>query len=183
MITTGALAGFKSWKRIASMRFAPLTGLFGTNSSGKTSILQWLLLLKQTAESSDRLQVLNLGDQRDLVELGTFQDIVHGHTQPGRLSWDMSWTLPEPLRVEDPEAQPGSVLFQDDKLSFSGEIHGEQGGRIKVSRMTYTFAGIRFHYRETGARGEYELTAEGGKDFHFVRPRGRPWPLAAPVKC
>ena len=34
------------------LQFAPLTGFFGANNSGKTSILQLLLLLKQTTESS-----------------------------------------------------------------------------------------------------------------------------------
>jgi recombinational DNA repair ATPase RecF len=46
MIESLSLERFKSWKKIDAMRLAPITGLFGTNSSGKTSILQWLLLLK-----------------------------------------------------------------------------------------------------------------------------------------
>ncbi len=67
------LENFKAWKK-ADMRLAPLTGLFGTNSSGKTSILQFLLMLKQTVESSDRALVLNLNG--NYVELGTFRDMV-----------------------------------------------------------------------------------------------------------
>ncbi len=31
---------FKSWKDTKSLPFAPITGLFGANSSGKTSLLQ-----------------------------------------------------------------------------------------------------------------------------------------------
>ncbi len=42
------------------MRLSRITGVFGTNSSGKTSLLQMLLLLKQTAASSDRAQPLEL---------------------------------------------------------------------------------------------------------------------------
>ena len=41
------------------MAFGSLTGFFGTNSSGKSSILQFLLMLKQTVESSDRSRVLH----------------------------------------------------------------------------------------------------------------------------
>ena len=67
------LENFKAWKK-ADMRLAPLTGLFGTNSSGKTSILQFLLMLKQTVESSDRALVLNLNG--NYVELGTFRDMI-----------------------------------------------------------------------------------------------------------
>ena len=59
MLTSLNLRNFKSWQCISDMRLAPITGLFGTNSSGKTSILQWLMMLKQTVESADRAQVLN----------------------------------------------------------------------------------------------------------------------------
>jgi predicted ATPase len=81
MITKMFLQNFKSWDRTGDLRLAPLTGLFGTNSSGKTSLLQLLLLLKQTAESADRTQVLNFGDDRSLVELGPFKDVLYK-------SWD-----------------------------------------------------------------------------------------------
>ena len=62
MLTSLSLKNFKSWELIPDMRLAPITGLFGPNSSGKTSILQWLLLLKQTVESTDRQQTFNFGD-------------------------------------------------------------------------------------------------------------------------
>ena len=65
MLTELSVQNFKSWGVIKKMRLAPVTGLFGRNSSGKSSILQVLMLLKQTAESSDRKQVLNFGGGGD----------------------------------------------------------------------------------------------------------------------
>ncbi|MYB65563.1 AAA family ATPase, partial [Candidatus Poribacteria bacterium] len=50
MITHIRMKNFKSWKDSSEVKLAPLTGFFGTNSSGKSSLLQMLLLLKQTAE-------------------------------------------------------------------------------------------------------------------------------------
>lgn len=79
MITQMGMQNFKSWLDTKNMRFAPMTGLFGSNSSGKTSILQLFLLLKQTAESPDRSHVLHTGDERSLVDLGTFQDLLFRH--------------------------------------------------------------------------------------------------------
>ena len=38
MIESLELDNFKSWRHVGPMRLAPLTGLFGTNSSGKTSL-------------------------------------------------------------------------------------------------------------------------------------------------
>ena len=64
MLKQLSLTNFKSWKSIEKMDLSPITGLFGTNSSGKTSVLQLLLMLKQTAESPDRSQALFFGDTR-----------------------------------------------------------------------------------------------------------------------
>lgn len=184
MLTQAALHNFKSWKRISDLRFAPITGLFGTNSSGKTSILQWLLMLKQTVESSDRLQVLNFGSDRDPVELGTFRDVVHGHVNPGQISWKLSWRLPKLLEIVDPAKGPDSVLFEGQDLAFSCDIHEENSRPIKVAKMTYDFAGQQFIYKaKEGKSGYYKLTSEGDSGFSFVRNQGRAWDLPAPVKC
>ena len=73
MLTKLRIKNFKAWKDSGELRMAPLTVLFGTNSAGKTSIPQLLLLLKQTAESPDRQRALHLGDGRTLVDVGTFE--------------------------------------------------------------------------------------------------------------
>jgi AAA ATPase domain/Protein of unknown function (DUF3696) len=80
---------------------APLTGIFGTNSSGKTAILQFLLMLKQTAESNDRQLILNLGNERTHVNLGTSYDIVYKHTFPEKINFSVSWNpqLLKSLRI------------------------------------------------------------------------------------
>jgi predicted ATPase len=91
MITQLQIQNFKSWRDTGPMRFAPLTGFFGANSSGKTSILQFLLLLKQTAESLDRTQVLHLGDERSYVNLGSYTDIIFNHQETNSLNFQLEW--------------------------------------------------------------------------------------------
>jgi len=49
-ITRLAVEGFKSISERQSIEIAPLTILAGANSSGKSSIIQPLLMLKQTLE-------------------------------------------------------------------------------------------------------------------------------------
>src|SRR5271154_3991140 len=49
-ITRIAVEGFKSISKKQSIEIAPLTILAGANSSGKSSIMQPLLMLKQTLE-------------------------------------------------------------------------------------------------------------------------------------
>ena len=64
MLTRLRLENFKSWKDTEDIPMKPITGLFGTNSSGKTSLLQALLLMKQTVDSSDRGVALEEGLHR-----------------------------------------------------------------------------------------------------------------------
>ncbi|HHJ06487.1 MAG TPA: hypothetical protein ENK24_03195, partial [Anaerolineae bacterium] len=92
MITQLHLKSFKSWRDTEAMRFASLTGFFGANSSGKTSILQFLMMMKQTTESLDRSRVLHTGGDRDsYVDLGTFYDLVHNHQLPGQITFALEW--------------------------------------------------------------------------------------------
>jgi AAA15 family ATPase/GTPase len=102
MITQLSVENFKSWKEAKNIRLAPITGLFGSNSSGKTSLLQLLLMLKQTTESPDRSQVLHLGDERSPVELGTYGDIVFDHKTDIPLRWEIAWTLKQDLENRRP---------------------------------------------------------------------------------
>ena len=53
MITKLRLENFKSWKDTGDIALKPITGFFGPNSSGKTSLFQALLLMKQSADSLD----------------------------------------------------------------------------------------------------------------------------------
>jgi len=183
MLSNLSLENFKSWKRIPKMRLAPITGMFGPNSSGKTSIIQLLLMLKQTVESPDRAQVLNFGDERSLVSLGAFRDIVYQHATPATLRWSLSWNLPKSLEVKDPE-EDDSVLFSGNKMEFSGQVSHDGTGRVTVTKIEYCFAGRHFLMsRKSGKEEAYELTAEPKGGFSFHRGRGRPWDLPAPVKC
>lgn len=181
MLTQLSVANFKSWKRIDQMRLAPITGLFGTNSSGKTSILQLLLMLKQTIESSDRAQVLEFGDEKSLTNLGSFRDVVYGHEKPGAMDFSLRWNLARSLVVKDPESKT-NTLFSTDQLAFSCDV-GENGAdRLAVSRMKYSLDDHQFTLERKGQTGgKYELSAEGDS-FRFVRTHGRAWDLPAPVK-
>jgi len=164
-----------------------MTGLFGSNSSGKTSILQLLLLLKQTAESPDRSQVLHTGDERSLVDLGTFQDLLFRHDLVLPLIWNLTWELPEVIRVQDP-ARRGTILFEGNNIAFEASVRWQSNsdqtkGRLGVEIMTYDFANHRFGMKlDPKGKSEYDLYHDG-PDFKFVRQQGRPWKLPPPSKC
>lgn len=77
MFTSLHLKQFKSWTDTGPITLAPVTLVLGTNSSGKSSLIQSLLLLKQTVESPDRTIHLNLGGDTstDLFNFGDFKSI------------------------------------------------------------------------------------------------------------
>ena len=96
MITHIRMKNFKSWKDSGEVKLAPLTGFFGTNSSGKSSLLQMLLLLKQTI---GRDKVLFFGDENSLVNLGNFREMIHGHKEDELFELEFGCKLPKPLTI------------------------------------------------------------------------------------
>lgn len=183
MIKAIRFQNFKSWQDTKTVRFAPVTGLFGTNSSGKTSLLQFLLMQKQTVESVDRSRVLYTGDDRSYVDLGTFYDLIHKHDIPGQIQFGISWDLPKPLRIINPEHR-SEILFRIQTMRFLAKIEGT-GDRIHVERFYYQFNnkykfGMQRHAEQTSAtKNDYELISEG---YELKRNRGRAWSLPTPVK-
>jgi predicted ATPase len=185
MITSISAQNFKSWKDTGEVRLAPITGLFGSNSSGKTSLLQLLLMLKQTTESPDRSQVLHLGDDRSLAELGVFSDIVTDHVRDAALKFGVRWTLPKQLLIPDPERK-GTPLFTGQELAFEAEVDENGSGRVSAKTFFYHFSDQKFGMKRKAKNNTYSLypeTASKGEKFHFTRTTGRPWELPAPVKC
>jgi hypothetical protein len=86
MFTRLRLVNFKAWRDTDDLALKPVTMLLGTNSSGKSSLIQALLLLKQTVQSPDRTVHLNLGgdEVNDLFNFGSFDDVLNQATASPR---------------------------------------------------------------------------------------------------
>lgn len=187
MLTRLSLTGFKSWEQTGDVRLGPVTGIFGANSSGKTSLLQALLLLKQTADSADRGQALHFGDKRSLVDLGDFKTLVFGHDAERRLGIALDWKQREEVRIADATGRSEATL-RSSELGFSAEIasaNGAHGPRsqVYVQRMQYRLGTAAFGMQPRAeSRDEYELFATR-EPFTLVREPGRVWPLPPPAKC
>lgn len=84
MIKKWILENFKSVSNRTTLEFAPLTVFAGANSSGKSTIIQSLLLTTQTIQSQvhSRPVVLN----GHIVRLGTFSDILSNLAQSSGIS-------------------------------------------------------------------------------------------------
>lgn len=176
---------FKSWKDTGQMRMASLTGLFGTNSSGKTGIIQLLLMLKQTVESADRKRVIHIGDKQTYVELGTFYDIIYQHKTRSELKFCLEWKLNEPLQIINPEGKQDQTLFSIHSLSLTANIKSNTdiiftkkfAYNFKYENKKYTFGMQR--KKNSKNKAEYELISNG---YSLKRSPDREWALPQPVK-
>ena len=103
MITEFRAQNFKSWKDTSELRFAPITGFFGANSSGKTSILQVLLMLKQTVDHSAKQwdEWISFGNESSLVNVGSFDDVIHQHNSNLNLGVSVSWKTTEEMKIDE----------------------------------------------------------------------------------
>jgi hypothetical protein len=181
VITSLSARNFKAWSDLPSLPLAPLTGLFGVNSAGKSSLIQILLLLKQTVESPDRAQVLHFGDDRSLVDLGTFSDIVHNHVEGASVEWSLSWDSAREIRVPDMD-RTGRTLMRGKELSFTASVRSNGSNRPTLERFTYRFEGSDFAMARDQGSGRYKPQVRS-EQIKLLRSVGRPHHLTTPVKC
>ncbi len=171
---------FKAWRSL-DLKLGKVTGLFGTNSSGKSSVLQFLLMLKQTKDATDRGLVLDFGGPNQLVNLGTYEAIVHRGDQTAEIDWTLDWDLPETLRVTDPMSRRRTDLFVGDSLQVSSSV-GVRGSHLSTRYVKYRFADAAFAIEPKGASSKnFDLTWEGPLALPLIRNPGRAWPLPGPV--
>jgi AAA15 family ATPase/GTPase len=91
MLREYQLENFKAFAGPETMPIRPITLIYGPNSSGKSSILQSLLLLKQTLEEADNSTLLL--PKGKLVDLGDYREFVHRHEASNQFSFKMFFTL------------------------------------------------------------------------------------------
>lgn len=82
-ITGLTLKNFKRFENLSNLKLAPLTILTGPNSSGKSTIIQSLVLLKQSLEIPTALDALAFND---LVQLGSGLRVLRSNTNLDKFS-------------------------------------------------------------------------------------------------
>jgi len=181
MLRELSIKNFKPWRDTGKIRLAPITVFFGGNSSGKTSILQFLLMLRQTAESPDRHRVFHPGDDNTQVKLGTFRDLIFGHDLSREIEFDLSWNLPASLTVTDPLT---SKVSEGDNIEFSAAVGSDtKGAQQYVRRLEYSLGqGLSVEMERLEAdeelNGYYQLRAE---NYDLVLTR-KAWLPPSPVR-
>jgi predicted ATPase len=187
MIKHFSLKNFKAWKETGDIRLAPITVFFGPNSSGKSSLMQALLLLKQTVDSPDRQSVLHLGDNKTAVDLGTLSDILYAHNDSRPLDIRIEWTLPKALSIQN---VLNKAKYKGDRLRFHAEIGAHPPSeRPVLERFEYGLqqglasqCGFRMQFETDNGKRKAPVYRLSSSEYEMKRTKGRGWPLPQPDK-
>lgn len=181
MILSIDVHNFKSWKHAEAIQFADITGFFGSNSSGKSSLLHLLILLKRTAESSDRGQLLEFRRPPDGIDFGSFSEVLHNHSLDSALRFSITYKMDKPLRLIDPSSNKPIPGIDNRVVTFSCAIRQVGDESLVLDEMLYESGSHTFGMQRDQTRRHYKLI-HSGPGFEFIRARGRPWDLTAPVR-
>lgn len=91
MLREYQIENFKAFAGPETMPIRPITLIYGPNSSGKSSILQSLLLLKQTLKEGD--DAVHLLPKGTFVDLGSYREFVHRHEVDKEFSFKALFTF------------------------------------------------------------------------------------------
>jgi predicted ATPase len=151
---------------------APITLFFGANSSGKSSIGQFLMMLKQTVASPDRKAVFNPGERNSAVQLGSYQDMVYQRNIENKISFEYEWKLNRPAVFTGIMSKK---MYTASRIRFYAQVAMEHGsdGMLCVESLNYHLISQSEPNVEIGMKREknteYQVDTKG---FSLKRNKG-----------
>ena len=178
------IQNFKGWKDTGDIQLAPITLFFGTNSSGKSSIGHFLMMLKQTVESPDRKAVFYTGGKNSAVQLGALQNIIYQHKKDNDILFDYPWSLPVNMAFRDLISKK---QFSGNALKFSARIgmDRKESQIPMVKRFNYSLLKDNEDVmsislaQNSAKKNSYIVTAT---HYTLRRNKGRAWEIKNPVR-
>lgn len=170
MITSLSLKNFKPFKE-QSLAFRPLTLLSGLNSTGKSSVLQALLLLRQSYQQK-LLEKTGLALNGELVNIGTARDIFFdGASKGDQISFELVlenktngiWSFNYDSEVDVLNRTSASV----DSVVYESTLFGDNFHYIQAERVgpRAFFPMSDFQVRQLGKLG---ISGEYAAHFLWV---------------
>lgn len=163
---------------------APITLFFGANSSGKSSIGQFLMMLKQTVESPDRKAVFYPGGRNSAVQLGSYQEMVFHRNPDNKISFEYQWDVRDAFQIRDPIT---NQTYSGDTLLFEAVVGlgDRQKYLLVVERLKYQLMAngeqtlVVSLERKADAKSGYKADAQL---YTLVRKKMRAWSLKDTVR-
>lgn len=125
MLKSITLENYKCFKDRTTIDIAPLTVLCGVNSSGKSSVLKSLLMMKQTVENQLKDFAVSLSG--DLVDCGEFDEVVYN----GKDRINNTFTISNKFKIKNHRLDTtGEFVKRSDATAFN-----------ELRRMYFTIKG------------------------------------------
>ncbi|MEH2367364.1 AAA family ATPase [Nostoc sp.] len=133
------------------IEFKPLTLLSGLNSTGKSSVLQSLLLLRQSYQQ-ELLPNVGLALNGELVHIGTAQDAFCERAKEDYLGFEIIWN----------DRKKGIWRFSYDQIKTGADVLNNLDSKLPIENV-YKLSPFnrRFHYLQAerlGPRTSYDMS-------------------------
>lgn len=173
MLTRLGLRNFKAFgDEMQYADLAPITLIYGPNSGGKSSIIQALLMLKQSHEKAAEADMqdnfspildLDLVTNGNLVNLGSYSSLIHNHDSERSLEVEIAYEIRrrDCDFWEDPRSPYITSIDRtkwDDVLDYANITDTEFGICSSIA-MTFTSAQSKL------VKVGYELTSSIGAEY------------------
>lgn len=157
MLTELKLSNFRIFDDEVTVRFRPITVFIGRNSSGKSSIIKFLLMLQQSIDSG-KPQFLSPDGNK--VNLGIFEELKNSLTSKQDLTFELSVQSFNPIPRAISESLVEDIEPEDLLYKTSAEVPYNEGtntGSIEYSLIN-------------GNEGKSVLIAKAGirEEFTFL---------------
>jgi len=165
MIRRLRIRNFKSLRDSGDLKIRPLTFLIGPNSGGKSSVLQCLRLLRQTADSRDITNPLLINGP--YVQLGSYRELIFGQDCHNNLHFEFAFEPQEPFYLPDYRVGKAGLITVVPQRGSMITFACEFGYTVKT--MQISLVSMVFSVQPAGMEMRVKRTV-GGKhkaDFHW----------------
>jgi AAA ATPase domain len=173
MLKTLAVKNFKSFSDSEEIKFAPITLIYGPNSSGKSSLIQSLMLLKQTLLTQEPAYPLITNGES--ISIGDFSNIIHKHVEDNLMEFLISFD--QNYDAEDYFGKHGVNLpfanSIDRKASFKFKKGTKKSGVLEAFELSIPDRQINVEVKQRGTydSSRYTLSDFGGGFKNLIKSK------------
>jgi predicted ATPase len=166
MINYLKLTNYKAFES-QLLAFKPLTLLSGLNSTGKSSVLQSLLLLRQSYQQ-ELLPNIGLALNGELVRIGTAKDAFCERATEDYLGFEIIWN----------DEKKGIWYFSYDQIKTEADILSNLDSQSSIDAGVYKSKSVfnkKFHYLQAerlGPRTSYDMSDYQARRLGQLGSRG-----------
>ncbi len=136
MLKSWSIQNFKAIVDSGNLKLAPVTVLAGRNSSGKSSLLQSILMISQTL--SNQVNERALVTNGTLVQLGTFTDVLSDFSNSEHMVFNFELNCISKAKVPNPLIHQVAVSFASGSNTNISAVEAAKVIVDNVSMKTYS---------------------------------------------